>query len=104
MRSGVRTPSGPLDTKRVKAGQRIRPFLLCAILCPPRGLLYGRTLRLYLRLQLFDFCLVVDLQLGESVFQAFGCRVDVALRDENAGVASNLLDRERICAGFPKSR
>src|SRR5262245_48514859 len=104
MRSGVRTPSGPYIQKELRPGGfpglcRVGDFVGTA------ALLHGRVnLFPVLRSEFLDLCPVVRFQLREGVLKALRRRVNVALRDQDAGMTGNLLDREGVGSGLSKSR
>ncbi len=82
----------------------MKPGLFCcAQFCAHRALLYGCGLRLFFRFCSSILGLVVDLKFRESIFQALWGRIYVALRDQDARVTSNLLNREGISPRFTKA-
>src|SRR5215510_15040776 len=104
MRSGVRTPSGPLIAKHLRPGNQ--PGLLSVTtFVHPATLIHScvRLFRPLLGLHLRNLDFVIPLETRKCVLQSLRRGMDVFLRHNDSGVASDPLNAERICVGLSEA-
>src|SRR5438132_5006084 len=105
MRSGVRTPSGPLIPQKLRPGMKPGLFRVTTFV-HPAALIDGRLalLRLLPGLHLGNLDFVVTLQTRERILKSLRRRMHVLLRHNNTGMPGDTLNAERFRVGLSQPR